>query len=97
MELKFELVTFEWVDTTAIGSKTNKHIVISEVCDLFQVLVSEKDDPTPKTSTTELTVKVLDVNDNEPSFPPAGYSVNVKEGSGRREVVKVIVRPVSHV
>ena len=52
--------------------------------------MSEKDDPAPKTSTTELTVKVLDVNDNAPSFPPAGYNVNLKEGSGRREVVKVI-------
>ena len=59
--------------------------------------MAEKDDPSPKTSTTELTVKVLDVNDNEPSFPPSGYSVNLKEGSGRREVVKVIVRTVSHV
>ncbi|KAI0235644.1 Cadherin-99C [Lamellibrachia satsuma] len=55
----------------------------------FKVLVSEKDNPQPKTSTTELTVKVMDVNDNVPTFPPAGYSVNVREGDGRREVVKV--------
>ena len=51
--------------------------------------MSEKDNPRPKTSTTEVTVKLRDVNDNVPTFPPAGYVVNLKEGDGRREVVKV--------
>ena len=45
----------------------------------------------PKSTTVDVVVNVLDINDNDPVFPPAGYSVTIKEGEGRREVIKVAV------
>ncbi len=43
----------------------------------------------PKSSSIEVRVQIQDVNDNVPQFPPSGYSITIKEGLGRREIIRV--------
>ena len=58
---------------------------------VFRAIVTEVDVPAPKSSTVEITVSILDQNDNTPMFPPSGYTVTIKESeeTTRRPVVKV--------
>jgi len=54
--------------------------------------VTEADVENPRSSTVEVTVNVLDRNDNSPVFPaaaPTEYSVVIPEGDGRTRVVQV--------
>ena len=44
-----------------------------------------------KSAEVEITVNILDQNDNSPVFPPSGYSVQLPEGEGRREVIPVSI------
>ena len=51
--------------------------------------MTEKGVQNIKSAEVEITVNVIDRNDNSPQFPPDGYTIQVKEGTGRREVIKV--------
>lgn len=57
----------------------------------MQAIVTEVGVDNPKSSSVDITVRVLDENDNTPTFPPSGYAVTIKEGEGRRLVTKVYV------
>ena len=92
-------MTFNYrVDGTGIFTITKDGFVALNVDDLdyetlkkvsFKAIVTEAGVESPKSSTADITVTILDENDNSPKFPPSGYSVTIKEGEGRRPVVKV--------
>ena len=42
-----------------------------------------------KSAEASVTVNILDRNDNSPVFPPSGYTVQLAEGEGRRDVTTV--------
>lgn len=56
------------------------------------MVVTELDVPSPRSSSVDITINILDRNDNRPIFPvgaPEYYSVELKEGEGQRKVIKV--------
>ena len=60
----------------------------------FDVVVSEVDQPNTRSSEVTVKVIVIDVNDNNPEFPISGYATQLKEGTGRRPVIKVGCRNI---
>lgn len=57
----------------------------------MQVVVTEKDETNPRSASTEVTVRIMDTNDNSPQFPPQGYTADIMESelTARRPVLKV--------
>ena len=55
---------------------------------MFQAIVTETIEGA-KSAEVPITVNILDVNDNNPVFPPSGYTVQLAEGEGRRDVLPV--------
>ena len=55
---------------------------------LFQAIVTEMTEGA-KSAEASVTVNILDRNDNSPVFPPSGYTVQLAEGEGRRDVTTV--------
>ncbi len=54
-----------------------------------QAIATEAEEGSPRSSSVDIIVNILDRNDNGPEFPPAGYNVVIPEGEGRRDVVRV--------
>ena len=68
------------------GLITTSHILDREVDEEFLLKVTAEDrGVNPKTATTTVSIQLLDVNDNPPTFTSAEYFVNVSESLAIRK------------